>query len=74
MSEASIQPEPKRIPTAQELGFDPAALRQKYAAERAKRLRADGNNQYQEVSGALEHFERDVRETCAKARQRQGTA
>jgi len=59
MSEASIQPEPKRIPTAQELGFDPAALRQKYAAERAKRLRADGNNQYQEVSGALERFEAD---------------
>jgi hypothetical protein len=45
MSEAVMQPKPKGIPTPEELGFDPAALRQKYAAERAKRLRADGNNQ-----------------------------
>jgi cation diffusion facilitator CzcD-associated flavoprotein CzcO len=47
------------IPTPEELGFDPAVLRQKYAAERAKRLRADGNNQYQEVAGAYERYNQD---------------
>jgi cyclohexanone monooxygenase len=59
MSEAITQPNPNGIPTSEELGFDPAVLRQKYAAERGKRLRADGNNQYQEVTGALERFEAD---------------
>jgi cation diffusion facilitator CzcD-associated flavoprotein CzcO len=53
------QSEPNGIPTPQELGFDPAELRQKYAAERTKRLRADGNNQYQEVTGANEHYNTD---------------
>jgi len=38
------------------LGFDPAALREKYRAERDKRLRPDGNDQYREVKGALAHF------------------
>jgi cyclohexanone monooxygenase len=33
------------------LGFDPDALRAKYRTERDKRLRADGNEQYQEVVG-----------------------
>ena len=33
------------------LGFDPAALRARYRAERDKRLRADGNDQYQDVGG-----------------------
>ena len=51
MSEAAIHSTPNRIPTAEELGFDPGALREKYAAERTKRLRADGNNQYQEIIG-----------------------
>jgi len=46
MREAVTQSTPTGIPTAEELGFDPGALREKYAAERAKRLRADGNNQY----------------------------
>jgi len=54
-----MQAEANGIPTPKELGFDPAALRQKYAAERAKRLRADGNNQYQEITGALEHYNSD---------------
>lgn len=31
--------------------FDKDAIKQKYAAERAKRLRPDGNNQYQRLSG-----------------------
>ena len=41
---------------ASDLGFDPAALREKYRAERDKRLRPDGNDQYREVEGALAHF------------------
>lgn len=36
--------------------IDEAALRARYAAEREKRLRADGNAQYREVSGAFAHF------------------
>jgi cyclohexanone monooxygenase len=47
------------IPTPAELGFDPMALRAKYADERQKRLRSDGNNQYVEVSGKYAHFEAD---------------
>ena len=37
----------------QEIGFDPDALRQKYKAERDKRVRDDGNDQYREVVGLL---------------------
>jgi len=59
MCAAVMEAERKGIPTPEELGFDPAALRQRYAAERAKRLRADGNNQYQEITGALEHYNSD---------------
>ncbi|MDX2170581.1 MAG: NAD(P)/FAD-dependent oxidoreductase [Deltaproteobacteria bacterium] len=39
--------------------FDPDALRQKYRAERDKRLRADGNEQYTEVTGQFAHFIED---------------
>ena len=35
--------------------IDKEALRQKYVAERAKRLRADGNDQYVRVAGQLAH-------------------
>jgi cyclohexanone monooxygenase len=35
---------------AEELGFDPVALKAKYRAERDKRLRADGNAQYVDIS------------------------
>jgi cation diffusion facilitator CzcD-associated flavoprotein CzcO len=59
MSEAAEQVRPKRIPTSAELGFDPAELRKKYAAERSRRLRPDGNNQYQEISGKFAHFNDD---------------
>jgi len=59
MSEAVTQTEAKGIPTPAELGFDPAALRQRYAAEREKRLREDANNQYQEITGAHEHYNVD---------------
>ncbi|OUS03004.1 monooxygenase [Gammaproteobacteria bacterium 54_18_T64] len=36
--------------------FDPDALRQKYSAEREKRLRSDGNAQYQEIKGDFSYF------------------
>ena len=59
MNEAVAQSQPNGIPTPEELGFDPAELRQKYAEERARRLRADGNNQYQEITGKYEHYNVD---------------
>lgn len=37
-------------------GFDPEALREKYRAERDKRVRADGNDQYTEVKGDFAHY------------------
>lgn len=59
MSEAVTEPTQEQVPTADELGFDPGLLREKYAAERAKRLRADGNSQYQEITGRFAHFNVD---------------
>jgi cation diffusion facilitator CzcD-associated flavoprotein CzcO len=60
MSEAVMEPQTtKGIPSPQELGFDPAELRRKYAEEREKRLREDGNNQYQEIKGRLERYNQD---------------
>lgn len=38
------------------LNFDPDALREKYRAERDKRLRTDGNEQYQEVVGDFSNY------------------
>jgi hypothetical protein len=37
--------------TPEELGFDPDALREKYRAERDRRIRPDGNRQYQRLVG-----------------------
>ena len=39
-----------------DLGFDPDSLREKYRAERDKRLREDGNEQYLDVSGDFAHY------------------
>lgn len=39
-----------------ELGFDPDALREKYRIERDKRLRKDGNQQYQAVTGEFSNY------------------
>src|ERR1700757_3082646 len=39
-----------------DLGFDPAALKAKYRAERDKRLRADGNEQYREITGEFARY------------------
>ncbi|UTP37760.1 NAD(P)/FAD-dependent oxidoreductase [Phenylobacterium sp. LH3H17] len=44
------------VETRTDLGFDPEALRAKYRAERDKRLRADGNQQYQEIVGDFAHY------------------
>lgn len=41
------------------LDFDPDALRQKYDIERRKRLRTDGNDQYQQVTGEFSHYTDD---------------
>ncbi len=59
MNEAVETSQPTGIPTPEELGFDPAELRQKYAEERTRRLRADGNNQYQEIIGQHAHYNTD---------------
>jgi len=40
----------------QTLSFDPDALRAKYREERDKRLRIDGNEQYQEVTGEFSRY------------------
>ncbi|MFN9926414.1 MAG: flavin-containing monooxygenase [Phenylobacterium sp.] len=42
-----------------ELGFDPAALRERYRAEREKRLRADGEAQYIELAGGFARYAED---------------
>jgi cyclohexanone monooxygenase len=39
-----------------DLGFDPDALKAKYRAERDKRLRPDGNEQYVEIAGRFAHY------------------
>jgi len=41
---------------ALDLGFDPAALKARYLAERDKRVRQDGNEQYLNVAGQFAHY------------------
>jgi cyclohexanone monooxygenase len=48
--------EPATLDDTTEPRFDPDALRAKYRAERDKRLRADGNNQYIEMNGRFAHY------------------
>ena len=38
------------------LAYDPDTLKQKYLSERDKRVRADGNSQYREITGEFAHF------------------
>jgi cyclohexanone monooxygenase len=59
MCAAVAQANPTGILTPAELGFDPAGLRRKYVEERTKRLRADANNQYQEITGKYAHYNDD---------------
>ena len=42
-----------------DLGFDPAALKARYRAERDKRLRDDANEQYVEIKGKFAHYLED---------------
>jgi cyclohexanone monooxygenase len=51
MTDTTLLPNP---PDA--LGFDPAALRRRYDEERDRRLRAEGNAQYVEVTGTYAHY------------------
>ncbi len=44
---------------ALDLGFDPAALKARYRAERDKRVRGDGNEQYVNVAGQFAHYLED---------------
>lgn len=46
------------VPT-KDLDFDPDALREKYQAERDKRLRVDGNTQYREIAGEFGELGQD---------------
>ena len=49
--------EAKVVSTGNEgMDFDPDALREKYRAERDRRLRADGNHQYVEVKGDFSRY------------------
>ena len=48
--------------------LDKAALRRKYLEERAKRLRADGNEQYLQLKGRLAHYLEDPYTPRAAAR------
>lgn len=59
MSSQSHADRPGQHTLADELGFDPAELREKYRAERDKRLREDGNEQYLEVTGDFSHYADD---------------
>ncbi|MEX2482211.1 MAG: NAD(P)/FAD-dependent oxidoreductase [Gammaproteobacteria bacterium] len=43
------------IPSADELGFDPAELRARYAAERDRRIRPEGAAQYHDIEDDLAH-------------------
>jgi cation diffusion facilitator CzcD-associated flavoprotein CzcO len=42
--------------SSNELGFDPDVLREKYKQERDKRIRADGNDQFQPISGDYSRY------------------
>ena len=52
MSEVKTQPISKNA-------IDKEALREKYARERDKRLRADGNDQYVQIAGHFDHYLND---------------
>ena len=41
---------------SEKVSFDPEQLREKYRQERDKRIRADGNDQYIEVTGDFSHY------------------
>ncbi|KAF2436542.1 putative monooxygenase [Tothia fuscella] len=44
----------------EQLGFDPDAIEEKYRIEKDKRMRKDGDRQYQAIEGAFEHLKLDA--------------
>ncbi|WP_410641716.1 flavin-containing monooxygenase [Amycolatopsis sp. lyj-346] len=58
MSSRPAAPDRPRF-TAEELGFDPEALRAKYRAERDRRLRPEGNAQYRRAAGEFGYYAAD---------------
>ena len=59
MSKATPQDHKPDVLDPTVLGFDPAEVRHKYAEERAKRMRAEGNDQFVEVVGEYAQYEQD---------------
>ena len=59
MSKATPQGHKPDVLDPTVLGFDPAEVRHKYAEERAKRMRAEGNDQFVEVVGEYAQYEQD---------------
>ncbi|MFP8880917.1 MAG: NAD(P)/FAD-dependent oxidoreductase [Myxococcota bacterium] len=55
MTTANHDPSPSK-PEHADLGFDPDAMRERYHVERDKRIRADGNDQYVEVTGDFARY------------------
>jgi cyclohexanone monooxygenase len=55
-SDTSQRPSEPIIPSPEELGFDFLAIKARYARERDKRLRDDGNAQYIELKGDFAHY------------------
>ena len=49
----------KRLPSTEDLGFDPQKMRNKYDFERDRRLRTDGEGQYEETDGDLYYYNDD---------------
>ena len=56
MTSTATATEAQESPVQTDIGFDPAALKAKYLAERDKRLRADANEQYVEMAGKFAHY------------------
>ncbi len=55
----STEPQTSAVPSPEELGFDPAELRSRYAKERTRRLREDANAQYQQMKGVFAQYDDD---------------
>lgn len=58
MSTPHTSSEPTR-PDPRKPDFDPDALRERYRAERDRRIRPDGNRQYRGTTGEFSHFDED---------------
>ena len=53
-----------RLPTVEELGFDPAEMRRRYDYERDRRLRPEATAQYQDIDDDLHHYNDDPHVTA----------